>query len=107
MTLQLFLLGWRVVEMLRVREGVKESGKVPGENVGDEPGDGLGMKDDYSGKARREQEAGQDEIDVELEAGIVQDDVDPSILLTAYPGRPEHPVRGEEVVDEHVLLRCL
>lgn len=96
------------VEGLRVGEGGDEGGEVRGSDVGDEPGDVLGVEDDSGCEAGGEEVAGEDEVDEELEAGVVEDDVDAAILILAVTaGLVQDVEGGVEVVDEDILLRGL
>lgn len=96
------------VEGLRVGEGGDEGGKVRGRDVGDEPGDILGVEDDGGCEAGGEEVAGEDEVDEELEAGVVEDDVDAAVLVLAVAtGLVQDVEGGVEVIDEDVLLRGL
>lgn len=96
------------VEGLGVGEGADEVPKVRGRDVGDEPGDQLGVEHDGGGEPRGEEVAGEDEVDEELEAGVVEDDVDAAVGgLVGVAGGVEHVKGGVQVVDENVLLRSL
>ena len=65
------------------------------------------MQDDVGREAGGEQVAGQDQVDVELEAGVVEDDVDAALLIAGFLGSEQQIEGGGEVVDEDVLLGCL
>jgi hypothetical protein len=51
--------------------------------------------------------AGEDEVDEEFEAGVVQDDVDAALFFALFLRRSEHFERLGQVVDEDVLLAVL
>lgn len=102
--LQLLVVRGRLVERLRVGEEAQGLGKVGGQDVRDEPGNGLGVEDDVGGEAGGQQVAGEDEVDVELEAGVVEDDVDPAFGLALGLGLLEGVKGAGEVVDQDVLL---
>lgn len=104
LALQLVLLGRGLEEDLGVGDGAEQAAEVGGQHVGDEPGDGLGPQDDLGGEARRQQVAGEDEVDVQLEARVVEDEVDAARLLPLGLGLLEQLVGLRQVVDEDVLL---
>ena len=107
LVLKLLVLGLRLEESPGVGDGVEEGAEVSGQNVGDEPGDRLGTQDNLGGQAGGEQESGQDEVDVELEAGVVEDKVDATLRLALIASLLEQLVGLREVVDENVLLSLL
>lgn len=95
---------WRLVEGPRICEGAEQSGEVSRQNVRHEPGDRLGMQHDERREPRREEVPGEDEVDVELEARIVEDDIHPALPLPLAPRLLQNRVGGSEVVDQDVLL---
>lgn len=104
LALQLLVLGGGLEEGAGVGNGIQQAAKVCGQDIRDEPRDRLGTEDDLSSKARGKQETGQDKVDVELKASIVEDKVDAALLLAIVTGLLERVVDGGEVVDENVLL---
>jgi len=98
----------RRVEGLRVGEDVEQIRKVLGDNVRDEPRNGLGMEDDGRGEVCRQEVAGEDEVDEELEARVVEDDVDPPLAVLPLLARVAQHIEGScHVVDDDVVLRSL
>lgn len=102
--LVLLVVRGRLVEGPRIREGAEQGGEVPRQDVRHEPGDRLGMQHDERREPGREQVPGEDEVDVELEARIVEDDVHPPLRLALALRLVEKGVGGAEVVDQDVLL---
>jgi hypothetical protein len=107
LVLELLVLGLGLEEFLGVGNGIEKQGEVGRKHVGDEPGNRLGSKDDLSGQTRRKQEAGQDEIDVKLEPGVVEDNVNAAFLLPLIASLLEKGICFGEVVDQDVLLSRL
>lgn len=107
LVLQVIVLGRRLVKVSGVGKGVEEGGEVARHDVGHEPGHRLGVEDHDGGESRREEITRQDEVHVELETGVVQDDVHPPLLFAFLLGLEEQIVCGGEVVDKDVLFRCL
>lgn len=102
--------GTAAVESVRVCERAEQSGEVGGHDVGDEPGDGFRVQDDGGCQVGRQQVGGEDQVDVELEAGVVECDVDSPVLCLAswvVFGGVEDLVSGGEVVGQDVLFRRL
>jgi hypothetical protein len=62
------------------------------------------VEDDVRGEARFQEVAGENEVDVQLEAGVVEHDVDAAVLLSAALGFFEHAESGVEVVRDDFLL---
>lgn len=97
---------WCLVECLGVLQHVEGIGEVAGHDVGDKPGDVLGVENDVSSKAGFEKVACEHEIDIELEAGVVEDDIDAAVFLATALGFLEHAESGVEVVGDDLLLVC-
>lgn len=102
--LELLVFGGRLVEVSRIREGAEQGREVPRQNVRHEPGDRFGMQHDERREPGREEVPGEDEVDVELEARVVEDDIHPPLFLTLALRLFENRVGGAEVVDQDVLL---
>lgn len=98
----------RGVESLRVGQRAEEIREVLGDDVRDEPRDGLGTQDHGRSEIRRQKVTRKDEIDEELEAGVVQHDVHaPLAVLPGLARITQNVVGGVRVVDNDVLLRGL
>lgn len=102
----LVLGGEAGIECYRVAQRIEEGVEVGGDDVGDEPRDRLGEEDDVGGEPGGEEVPREDEVDEELEAGVIEDDVDAAMGLAAGGGL-EVFEGGEgvgEVVDDDVGL---
>ena len=100
------LVARSLVESLGVLQDIERVREIPGDDVRDEPGDVLGVEDDVGREAGFQQVAGEDEVDEELEAGVVEHDVDAAVFLAAALGVLQHlESRGEVVCDDLVLVR--
>lgn len=98
----------RGVESLRVGQRAEEIREVLGDDVRDEPRNGLGTQDHGRGEIRRQKVPRKDEVDEELEAGVVQHDVHaPLAVLPGLARITQNVVGGVRVVDDDVLLRGL
>lgn len=104
LALQLLFFGGCLVEALRARNGTEELGKVAREHVGHEPRDGLGVQDDVGRQAGGQKVSSENEVDVELESGVVEHDIDAALSLALGLGLLQELVDGGEVVDNNVLL---
>lgn len=107
LVLKLLILGLGLEEEARVGDGVEESAEVARENVGDEPRNGLGTEDDLGSGAGGQEVSGEDEIDVQLETGVVEHEVDATLGLALVAGLLEDLVSLRKVVDQDVLLSPL
>lgn len=104
LALPLVVLGRRLEKGARVLDGVEQAAEVGRQHVRDEPGDRLGAQHNLRGQARGQQEAAENEVDPELEAGIVEDKVDAALGLAGGAGRAQRVVHRGQVVGDDVLL---
>lgn len=93
-----------LVEGLGVLEHVEGVGEVSGHNVRDEPRDVLGAEDDVSSEAGLEQVSGEHKVNEELEASVVEDDIDAAVFLATELGFLEHAESSREVVGDDLVL---
>ncbi len=90
------------VESARVSERVQQGGEVGGHDVGHEPGDGFRVQDDAGREPSGQEVRGEEQVDEELEAGVVEDDVDAAVAGggALRGGGGEDVVGGGQVVGE-------
>ena len=106
----LIILRDATIESLRIRQRVQQSPEIGRYDIRDEPGDRFWVQDNGGREVRREQVSGENQIDEELEAGVVEHNVDSAVLVltgrVVFRGA-EDLIRGGEVVGQDVFLRRL
>lgn len=80
--------------------------QIDGENIRDEPRDVLGVQDDVLGELGVKQEEDEGQIGVELESGVIENDVNSRTIVLLGVGIQNVPSLLN-VVDENLLLVLL
>ncbi|KFY69266.1 hypothetical protein V498_10503 [Pseudogymnoascus sp. VKM F-4517 (FW-2822)] len=97
------LLARRLEEGARVVQRGEQGREVGGHDVRHKPWDRFRVQRHARREPGREQVPGQQQVGEQLEARVVEDDVDGAVAARGLRGE-EHVVRAAQVVDEDVLL---
>lgn len=101
------LIGLGLEEGAGVGNGIQQRAEVSRQHVGHEPRDRLGADDNLGSQASGKQETSEDEIYIQLKAGIVKHKVDTALSLAVGTGLLEDLVGGRQIVGEDVVLGLL